>query len=128
MASGIDYEGGAGDITFNNSEGEISSGNGMGISVAPEGGTNITFDNSTGSVSAQNGTAIYGPESNGKGKLTVTNKSEVKLEAPTGIYAGFDEVEISGKSKVTSIGSVGMMFRWRSEWCDQTACYRRERI
>lgn len=106
---GIDYEGGAGDITFDNSQVNIS-GNGMGISVAPEGGTNITFDNSTGSVSAQNGTAIYGPESNGKGKLTVTNKSEVKLEAPTGIYAGFDEVEISGKSKVTSIGSVGMMF------------------
>lgn len=106
---GIDYEGSAGDITFDNSKVNIS-GNGMGISVAPEGGTNITFDNSTGSVSAQNGTAIYGPESNGKGKLTVTNKSEVKLEAPTGIYAGFDEVEISGKSKVTSIGSVGMMF------------------
>lgn len=106
---GIDYEGGAGDITFKDSKVNIS-GNGMGISVAPEGGTNITFDNSTGSVSAQNGTAIYGPESNGKGKLTVTNKSEVKLEAPTGIYAGFDEVEISGQSKVTSIGSVGMMF------------------
>lgn len=106
---GIDYEGGAGDMTFDNSQVNIS-GNGMGISVAPGGGTNITFDNSTGSVSAQNGTAIYGPESNGKGKLTVTNKSEVKLEAPTGIYAGFDEVEISGKSKVTSIGSVGMMF------------------
>lgn len=106
---GIDYESGAGNITFEDSKVNIS-GNGMGISVAPEGGTNITFDNSTGSVSAQNGTAIYGPESNGKGKLTVTNKSEVKLEAPTGIYAGFDEVEISGKSKVTSIGSVGMMF------------------
>lgn len=106
---GIDYEGGAVDITFEDSKVNIS-GNGMGISVAPGGGTNITFDNSTGSVSAQNGTAIYGPESNGKGKLTVTNKSEVKLEAPTGIYAGFDEVEISGKSKVTSIGSVGMMF------------------
>ena len=106
---GIDYEGGAGDITFDNSQVDIS-GNGLGISVASGGGTNITFDNSTGSVSAQNGTAIYGPESNGKGKLTVTNKSEVKLEAPTGIYAGFDEVEISGKSKVTSIGSVGMMF------------------
>ncbi len=106
---GIDYEGGAGDITFEDSKVNIS-GNGMGISVAPEGGTNITFDNSAGSVSAQNGTAIYGPESNGKGKLTVTNKSEVKLEAPTGIYAGFDEVEISDKSKVTSIGSVGMMF------------------
>lgn len=106
---GIDYEGGAGDITFDNSQVNIS-GNGMGISVASGGGTDITFDHSTGSVSAQNGTAIYGPESNGKGKLTVTNKSEVKLEAPTGIYAGFDEVEISDKSKVTSIGSVGMMF------------------
>ena len=106
---GIDYEGGAGDITFEDSKVDINS-NGMGIAVASNGGTNITFDNSTGSVSAQNGTAIYGPESNGKGKLTVTNKSEVKLEAPTGIYAGFDEVEISGKSKVTSIGSVGMMF------------------
>lgn len=106
---GIQYQDDAGDITFDNSQVNIS-GNGMGISVAPGGGTNITFDNSTGSVSAQNGTAIYGPESNGKGKLTVTNKSEVKLEAPTGIYAGFDEVEISGKSKVTSIGSVGMMF------------------
>lgn len=106
---GIDYEGGAGDITFENSQVNINS-NGLGISVASGGGTNITFDHSTGSVSAQNGTAIYGPESNGKGKLTVTNKSEVKLEAPTGIYAGFDEVEISGKSKVASIGSVGMMF------------------
>lgn len=106
---GIDYESGAGNITFEDSKVDINS-NGMSIAVAPEGGTNITFDNSTGSVSAQNGTAIYGPESNGKGKLTVTNKSEVKLEAPTGIYAGFDEVEISGKSKVTSIGSVGMMF------------------
>lgn len=106
---GIDYEGGAGDITFEDSKVNIS-GNGMGISVASGGGTDITFDHSTGSVSAKNGTAIYGPESNGKGKLTVTNKSEVKLEAPTGIYAGFDEVEISDKSKVTSIGSVGMMF------------------
>lgn len=106
---GIEYEGGAGDITFEDSKVNIS-GNGMGISVASGGGTDITFDHSTGSVSAQNGTAIYGPESNGKGKLTVTNKSEVKLEAPTGIYAGFDEVEISDKSKVTSIGSVGMMF------------------
>ena len=106
---GIDYESGAGNITFEDSKVDINS-NGMGIAVASNGGTNITFDHSTGSVSAQNGTAIYGPESNGKGKLTVTNKSEVKLEAPTGIYAGFDEVEISGKSKVTSIGSVGMMF------------------
>ena len=106
---GIQYQDDAGDITFDNSKVDIDS-KGMGISVASGGGTDITFDHSTGSVSAQNGTAIYGPESNGKGKLTVTNKSEVKLEAPTGIYAGFDEVEISDKSKVTSIGSVGMMF------------------
>ena len=106
---GIQYQDDAGDITFDNSKVDIDS-KGMGISVASGGGTDITFDHSTGSVSAKNGTAIYGPESNGKGKLTVTNKSEVKLEAPTGIYAGFDEVEISGKSKVTSIGSVGMMF------------------
>ena len=108
---GIDYEGGAGDITFKDSKVNIS-GNGMGISVAPGGGTNITFDNSTGSVSAQNnGTAIYGPESGGKGDLTFTNKSEVKLEAVTGIQAGFNNVEISGQSKVTSNGTVGMVFR-----------------
>lgn len=106
---GIDYQNDAGNITFENSQVDIS-GNGMGISVAPEGSTNITFDHTTGSVSAQNGTAIYGPESNGKGKLTVTNKSEVKLEAVTGIQAGFNNVEISDKSKVTSIGAVGMSF------------------
>lgn len=107
---GIDYEGGAGDITFENSQVDIS-GNGMGISVAPGGGTNITFDNSTGSVSAQNnGTAIYGPESGGKGDLTFKNGSDVTLNANYGIQAGFNNVEISGKSKVTSIGSVGMMF------------------
>ena len=106
---GIDYQGDAGDITFEDSKVDIN-GNGMGIAVAPNGGTNITFDRTTGSVSAQNGIAIYGPEQGGTGNLTFTNKSEVKLEAPTGIYAGFDEVEISDKSKVTSIGSVGMMF------------------
>lgn len=108
---GIQYQDDAGDITFENSDVDIS-GNGMGISVAPGGGTNITFDNSTGSVSAQNnGTAIYGPESGGKGDLTFTNKSEVKLEAVTGIQAGFNNVEISGQSKVTSNGTVGMVFR-----------------
>ena len=67
-------------ITFENSEVDIS-GNGMGISVAPGGGTNITFDNSTGSVSAQNGTAIYGPEEKGNGDLTFTNGSDVTLNA-----------------------------------------------
>lgn len=108
---GIDYEGGAGDITFDNSEVNIS-GNGMGISVAPEGGTNITFDNSTGSVSAQNGTAIYGPESGGKGDLTFKNGSDVTLNASYGIQAGFNNVEISGQSKVTSNNVVnGMIFR-----------------
>lgn len=108
---GIDYEGGAGDITFDNSEVNIS-GNGMGISVAPGGGTNITFDNSTGSVSAQNGTAIYGPESGGKGDLTFKNGSDVTLNANYGIQAGFNNVEISGQSKVVSnTVASGMIFR-----------------
>lgn len=108
---GIDYEGGAGDITFEDSKVNIS-GNGMGISVAPEGGTNITFDNSAGSVSAQNGTAIYGPESGGKGDLTFKNGSDVTLNASYGIQAGFNNVEISGQSKVTSNNVVnGMIFR-----------------
>lgn len=108
---GIDYEGGAGDITFDNSEVNIS-GNGIGISVAPGGGTNITFDNSTGSVSAQNGTAIYGPESGGKGDLTFKNGSDVTLNANYGIQAGFNNVEISGQSKVVSnTVANGMIFR-----------------
>lgn len=108
---GIDYEGGAGDITFDNSEVNIS-GNGIGISVAPGGGTNITFDNSTGSVSAQNGTAIYGPESGGKGDLTFTNGSDVTLNANYGIQAGFNNVEISEQSKVVSnTVASGMIFR-----------------
>ena len=108
---GIDYEGGAGDITFDNSQVNIS-GNGMGISVASEGGTNITFDNSTGSVNAKNGTAIYGPESGGKGNLTFRNGSDVTLNASYGIQAGFNNVEISGQSKVTSNNVVnGMIFR-----------------
>lgn len=108
---GIDYESGAGDITFENSEVDIS-GNGMGISVAPGGGTNITFDNSTGSVSAQNGTAIYGPEEKGNGDLTFTNGSDVTLNANYGIQAGFNNVEISGQSKVVSnTVANGMIFR-----------------
>ena len=108
---GIDYEGGAGDITFDNSQVNIS-GNGMGISVAPGGGTNITFDNSTGSVSAQNGTAIYGPEEKGNGDLTFTNGSDVTLNANYGIQAGFNNVEISGQSKVVSnTVANGMIFR-----------------
>lgn len=108
---GIDYEGGAGDITFDNSEVNIN-GNGMGISVAPGGGTNITFDNSTGSVSAQNGTAIYGPEEKGNGDLTFTNGSDVTLNANYGIQAGFNNVEISGQSKVVSnTVANGMIFR-----------------
>lgn len=108
---GIDYESGAGDITFDNSEVNIS-GNGMGISVASGGGTDITFDHSTGSVSAQNGTAIYGPEEKGSGDLTFKNGSDVTLNANYGIQAGFNNVEISGQSKVTSNNVVnGMIFR-----------------
>ena len=114
---GIDYEGTAGDILFRDSEVDIDS-KGMGISVAPGGSTDITFDHSNGTIAAADispkpedkGIAIYGPESDGKGKLTFTNESDVTLDASTGIYAGFDEVEMSGKSKVTSKGSVGMMF------------------
>ena len=108
---GIDYEGKAGNITFENSQVNIS-GNGMGIAVASGGGTDITFDNSTGSVNAKNGTAIYGPESGGKGDLTFRNGSDVTLNASYGIQAGFNNVEISGQSKVTSNNVVnGMIFR-----------------
>lgn len=120
---GIDYEGTAGDILFHDSEVDIDS-KGMGISVAPGGSTDITFDHSNGTITAADispkpedkGTAIYGPEPDannngtGKGKLTFTNESDVTLDASTGIYAGFDEVEMSGKSKVTSKGSEGMKF------------------
>ena len=108
---GIDYEGGAGDITFDNSQVDIS-GNGMGISVASGGGTDITFDHSTGSVSAKNGTAIYGPEEKGSGDLTFKNGSDVTLNANYGIQAGFNNVEISGQSKVVSnTVANGMIFR-----------------
>lgn len=108
---GIEYQGNAGDITFDNSQVNIS-GNGMGISVASGGGTDITFDHSTGSVSAKNGTAIYGPEENGSGDLTFKNGSDVTLNASYGIQAGFNNVEISGQSKVISNNVVnGMIFR-----------------
>lgn len=108
---GIEYQGNAGDITFDNSQVNIS-GNGMGISVASGGGTDITFDHSTGSVSAKNGTAIYGPEKDGSGDLTFKNGSDVTLNASYGIQAGFNNVEISGQSKVTSNNVVnGMIFR-----------------
>lgn len=84
----------------------------MGISVAPGGGTDITFDHSTGSVRAQNGTAIYGPEKDGSGDLTFKNGSDVTLNASYGIQAGFNNVEISGQSKVISNNVVnGMIFR-----------------
>lgn len=108
---GIDYESGAGNITFEDSQVDINS-NGMGIAVASNGGTNITFDHSTGSVSAQNGTAIYGPEENGSGDLTFRNGSDVTLNANYGIQAGFNNVEISGQSKVVSnTVANGMIFR-----------------
>lgn len=108
---GIDYESGAGNITFEDSKVDINS-NGMGIAVASNGGTNITFDHSTGSVSAKNGTAIYGPEEKGSGDLTFKNGSDVTLNASYGIQAGFNNVEISGQSKVISNNVVnGMIFR-----------------
>ena len=108
---GIDYESGAGNITFEDSQVDINS-NGMVIAVASNGGTNITFDHSTGSVSAQNGTAIYGPEEKGSGDLTFKNGSDVTLNANYGIQAGFNNVEISGQSKVVSnTVANGMIFR-----------------
>lgn len=108
---GIDYESGAGNITFEDSKVDINS-NGMGIAVASNGDTNITFDHTTGSVSAQNGTAIYGPEEKGGGDLTFKNGSDVTLNASYGIQAGFNNVEISGQSKVISNNVVnGMIFR-----------------
>lgn len=112
---GIDYEGSAGDILFRDSEVNIDSKD-MGIAVGPSGSTDITFDHSNGTITTEKGTAIYGPDHDanyhgtGKGKLTFTNESDVTLDASTGIVAGFDEVEMSGKSKVTSKGSVGMRF------------------
>ena len=114
---GIDYEGDAGDITFDNSEVNIS-GNGLGISVASGGSTDITFNHSNGTITAADvspiykGTAIYGPEEKGNGDLTFTNGSDVTLNANYGIQAGFNNVEISGQSKVVSnTVANGMIFR-----------------
>lgn len=114
---GIDYEGGAGDITFDNSKVDIDS-KGMGISVASGGSTDITFNHSNGTITAADvspiykGTAIYGPEEKGNGDLTFTNGSDVTLNASYGIQAGFNNVEISGQSKVVSnTVANGMIFR-----------------
>lgn len=114
---GIDYEGGAGDITFDNSKVDIDS-KGMGISVASGGSTDITFNHSNGTITAADvspiykGTAIYGPEEKGNGDLTFTNGSDVTLNANYGIQAGFNNVEISGQSKVVSnTVANGMIFR-----------------
>ena len=114
---GIQYQGDAGDITFDNSKVDIDS-KGMGISVASGGSTDITFNHSNGTITAADvspiykGTAIYGPESGGKGDLTFTNGSDVTLNANYGIQAGFNNVEISGQSKVVSnTVANGMIFR-----------------
>lgn len=114
---GIQYQGDAGDITFDNSKVDIDS-KGMGISVASGGSTDITFNHSNGTITAADvspiykGTAIYGPESGSKGDLTFTNGSDVTLNANYGIQAGFNNVEISGQSKVVSnTVANGMIFR-----------------
>lgn len=113
---GIQYQDDAGDITFDNSKVDIDS-KGMGISVASGGSTDITFNHSNGTITAADvspiykGTAIYGPEKDGSGDLTFKNGSDVTLNASYGIQAGFNNVEISGQSKVTSNGTVGMVFR-----------------
>lgn len=114
---GIQYQGDAGDITFDNSKVDINS-KGMGISVASGGSTDITFNHSNGTITAADvspiykGTAIYGPEEKGNGDLTFTNGSDVTLNANYGIQAGFNNVEISGQSKVVSnTVANGMIFR-----------------
>ena len=114
---GIQYQGDAGDITFDNSKVDIDS-KGMGISVASGGSTDITFNHSNGTITAADvspiykGTAIYGPEEKGNGDLTFTNGSDVTLNANYGIQAGFNNVEISGQSKVVSnTVANGMIFR-----------------
>lgn len=114
---GIQYQDDAGDITFDNSKVDIDS-KGMGISVASGGSTDITFNHSNGTITAADvspiykGTAIYGPEFNGNGDLTFKNDSDVTLNANYGIQAGFNNVEISGQSKVVSnTVANGMIFR-----------------
>lgn len=114
---GIQYQDDAGDITFDNSKVDIDS-KGMGISVASGGSTDITFNHSNGTITAADvspiykGTAIYGPEEKGSGDLTFKNGSDVTLNASYGIQAGFNNVEISGQSKVISNNVVnGMIFR-----------------
>lgn len=114
---GIQYQDDAGDITFDNSKVDIDS-KGMGISVASGGSTDITFNHSNGTITAADvspiykGTAIYGPEFNGNGDLTFKNGSDVTLNANYGIQAGFNNVEISGQSKVVSnTVANGMIFR-----------------
>ena len=114
---GIQYQGDAGDITFDNSKVDIDS-KGMGISVASGGSTDITFNHSNGTITAADvspiykGTAIYGPEKDGSGDLTFKNGSDVTLNASYGIQAGFNNVEISGQSKVVSnTVANGMIFR-----------------
>ena len=114
---GIQYQDDAGDITFDNSKVDIDS-KGMGISVASGGSTDITFNHSNGTITAADvspiykGTAIYGPEEKGSGDLTFKNGSDVTLNASYGIQAGFNNVEISGQSKVVSnTVANGMIFR-----------------
>ena len=114
---GIQYQDDAGDITFDNSKVDIDS-KGMGISVASGGSTDITFNHSNGTITAADvspiykGTAIYGPEKDGSGDLTFKNGSDVTLNASYGIQAGFNNVEISGQSKVVSnTVASGMIFR-----------------
>lgn len=114
---GIQYQDDAGDITFDNSKVDIDS-KGMGISVASGGSTDITFNHSNGTITAADvspiykGTAIYGPEKDGSGDLTFKNGSDVTLDASYGIQAGFNNVEISGQSKVVSnTVANGMIFR-----------------
>ena len=105
---GIDYQGDAGDITFKDSDVTIE-GKSFGITTGKNSNTTVTFDNTTANVSAEltnteneGRYAIYCEDSGEKGSLIVTNGSKLKLQANYGIFAGYRNVFISGKSTVDS--------------------------
>lgn len=114
--AGVDKEGkalkSAGDITFEKAKVNIDAGN-IGIMTGNNGTSSIKLDDTEAKITVgAGGTAIYGPEEKGNGDLTFTNGSDVTLNANYGIQAGFNNVEISGQSKVVSnTVANGMIFR-----------------